>query len=222
MRSPLAEAGITKADVRVLARALGLADPDRPSSACLASRIPFGDPSRRRGFDGSRLPSWRFARSAFRQVRVRDFGTWARVEVEREEMDADGDLHRSFIDARLRELGFSRPGRRSHTPGPGQGTAPMPRPDAARRWRRRRAPDRRGAGSTNSCATSPPAGSPSTRPHRSLERPSFTDLGFARVDHHRRLGRASLEFVYAPGKSRAAAARRSSMPSSRTTRGAWS
>ena len=36
------EAGVTKQDVRVLARALGLKDWDRPSSACLSSRIPYG------------------------------------------------------------------------------------------------------------------------------------------------------------------------------------
>src|SRR5450759_299108 len=43
VRSPLAEAGITKEQLRSLARAIGVAGWDRPASACLASRIPFGD-----------------------------------------------------------------------------------------------------------------------------------------------------------------------------------
>jgi len=106
VRSPLAEAGITKADVRILARALGLPDPDRPASACLASRIPFGvpiTPQRLRRVEAAELA---LRSLGFRQVRVRDFGARARVEVEPGEMETVA-LHRPFIDARLRELGFT-------------------------------------------------------------------------------------------------------------------
>lgn len=44
VRSPLAEAALSKADVRALARELGLPGPDRPAAPCLATRIPFGEP----------------------------------------------------------------------------------------------------------------------------------------------------------------------------------
>ncbi len=44
VRSPLAEAGLTKQEIRAAARALGLPNADAPASACLASRIPYGTP----------------------------------------------------------------------------------------------------------------------------------------------------------------------------------
>ena len=44
VRSPLTEAGLTKSEVRRLSRALGLASWDKPSYACLATRIPYGSP----------------------------------------------------------------------------------------------------------------------------------------------------------------------------------
>jgi pyridinium-3,5-biscarboxylic acid mononucleotide sulfurtransferase len=106
VRSPLAEAGITKADVRILARALDLPDPDRPSSACLASRIPFGEvitPQRLRRVETAELA---LRSLGFRQVRVRDFGTRARVEVDPADVTIVA-LHRPFIDARLGDLGFA-------------------------------------------------------------------------------------------------------------------
>src|SRR5450759_2129018 len=86
VRSPLAEAGITKEQLRGLARSLGVAGWDKPASACLASRIPFCaliTAGRLRRFEGAL-----FALRAlgFRQVSVRDFGSHARVEVEADEL----------------------------------------------------------------------------------------------------------------------------------------
>ena len=83
VRSPLAECGMTKADVRRAARLAGLSVADRPSNSCLASRIPWGQ----------RVTAQRLARielaesivrghSGARQVRVRDVGGSARIEVE--------------------------------------------------------------------------------------------------------------------------------------------
>jgi uncharacterized protein len=106
VRSPLAEAGISKADVRVLARALGLADADRPASACLASRIPFGVPITRPRLRRVEAAELALRSLGFRQVRVRDFGSRARVEVDLEELEGI-DGRRPLIDARLNELGFT-------------------------------------------------------------------------------------------------------------------
>jgi uncharacterized protein len=105
VRSPLAEAGITKEQLRGLARSLGVAGWDRPASACLASRIPFGElitAERLRRVEAAELA---LRALGFRQVRVRDFGSHARVEVEADEL-MDLRSRSSAVRARLVELGF--------------------------------------------------------------------------------------------------------------------
>ncbi|HET6405344.1 MAG TPA: ATP-dependent sacrificial sulfur transferase LarE [Candidatus Thermoplasmatota archaeon] len=80
---PFVELGMGKADVRALARELGLPVADKPSMACLSSRIPYGEP-----IDITKLTRIGRAEAAvralgFRQVRVRTFGgTQARVETD--------------------------------------------------------------------------------------------------------------------------------------------
>ena len=79
--APLAHAGITKAEVRALARDLGLPNADRPSAPCLATRIPYGEPvtverMRRIGTAEAVLRG-----AGFTVVRVRDHGAIARIEV---------------------------------------------------------------------------------------------------------------------------------------------
>ncbi len=80
-RAPLAEAGLTKAEIRTLSRELGLPTWNKPSQACLATRFPYG--TRIRGEDLTRVErAEEFLRSEFglRQVRVRHFGALAKVE----------------------------------------------------------------------------------------------------------------------------------------------
>ena len=79
--APLARAGITKAEVRALARELGLPNADRPSAPCLATRIPYGEPvtverMRRIGAAEAVVHG-----AGFAVVRVRDHGALARIEV---------------------------------------------------------------------------------------------------------------------------------------------
>ncbi|MCC7353327.1 MAG: ATP-dependent sacrificial sulfur transferase LarE, partial [Anaerolineae bacterium] len=84
VRSPLKEAGFTKAEIRTLARQLGLPNWDKPAMACLSSRIPYGQ--------AVTVPALRqideaeaFLRSlGFRQLRVRHHDNLARLEVEPE------------------------------------------------------------------------------------------------------------------------------------------
>jgi uncharacterized protein len=105
VRSPLAEAGITKEQLRVLARLIGIAGWDRPASACLASRIPFGEPitaERLRRVEAAELA---LRALGFRQVRVRDFGSHARVEVEAADL-AELEGRSDEVRRRLVELGF--------------------------------------------------------------------------------------------------------------------
>ena len=106
VRSPLAEAGLTKEDIRLLARSLGMPDWDRPASACLSSRIPFGvriTPERLRRVESAELG---VRALGFAQVRVRDLGTRARIEVdagEVERLEAD----RERVDELVHAVGFA-------------------------------------------------------------------------------------------------------------------
>jgi uncharacterized protein len=84
VRSPLHEAGLTKAEIRALSRKMGLQTADKPSFACLASRFPYGERITAEGLDRvGRAEDW--LRGAFPdigQLRVRCHGgTVARIEV---------------------------------------------------------------------------------------------------------------------------------------------
>jgi uncharacterized protein len=106
VRSPLIEAGLGKADIRALSRHLGLPTWDKPSGACLASRIPYGTPitpQRLRQIDHAE----QFLHSlGISQVRVRLHGDVARIEVETHSLPLLLD-NRSAIVRQLRGLGFS-------------------------------------------------------------------------------------------------------------------
>ena len=80
-RSPLAEAGFTKADIRALARAMGLNVWDRPSAPCLATRFPYGSPVTSAGLEQVARGEAFLRQRGFRVVRVRHFGDTARIEV---------------------------------------------------------------------------------------------------------------------------------------------
>jgi uncharacterized protein len=104
--APLAEAGFGKRDVRRYAREHGLAVADKPASACLASRLPGGTRVTR-----ERLARVEAAEDAlhdlgFAQVRVRDHGRLARVEVGRTELARARELERE-LSAALAAHGFT-------------------------------------------------------------------------------------------------------------------
>jgi uncharacterized protein len=107
VRAPLIEAGLGKAEIRELSRALGLPTWDKPAMACLSSRFPYGTPitpEKLRQVDRAEA----FVRSlGFREFRVRHHGDLARLEIALGEMDrlwADGRA--GAIATRLGELGF--------------------------------------------------------------------------------------------------------------------
>ncbi len=96
--APLAEAGMTKADVRALAKAAGLNVWDKPASACLSSRIEYG-----RRVTPENLRMVEEAEDALRALglrnfRVRHHGAVARIEIAEDEMSLALDA------ARLREM----------------------------------------------------------------------------------------------------------------------
>ncbi|MCX6363795.1 MAG: ATP-dependent sacrificial sulfur transferase LarE [Actinobacteria bacterium] len=103
---PLLDAGIGKVEVRRLSKELGLATWDAPQQACLASRIPFGEPITVEKLQAIGAAERVLHELGFRQCRVRHHGSVARIEVE------GGDLGRALaaretIARRLRALGFT-------------------------------------------------------------------------------------------------------------------
>ena len=81
VRTPLADAGFTKADVRAAARELGLAVWDKPAAACLASRIPYGTPVTLGTLDRVGRAEAAVRALGFADLRVRHYGDLARLEV---------------------------------------------------------------------------------------------------------------------------------------------
>ena len=108
VRSPLAEAGLTKADVRALSQQLGLPTWDKPAMACLASRVPYGSP-----VTPEKLRQIAEAEAAlrdlgFRQLRVRHHDQVARVELTGEELArAVAEPTRSALVAAVKAAGFA-------------------------------------------------------------------------------------------------------------------
>jgi uncharacterized protein len=88
IRSPLAEAGLCKAEIRALAQALGLNVWDRPSAPCLATRFPYGTPVTHQGLKQIAQGEAFLRESGFAPVRVRHYGRTARLEVAVDRIDA--------------------------------------------------------------------------------------------------------------------------------------
>jgi uncharacterized protein len=84
--APLVDAGLTKADVRALAREAGLPVWDKPASACLSSRIAYGNPVTVETLRRVELGEAELRERGFIQFRVRDHAGVARIEIAREEM----------------------------------------------------------------------------------------------------------------------------------------
>jgi len=108
VRSPLCEAKLTKADVRGISRELGLATWNKPAQACLASRVPYG-----RAINASMLE--RISRAedylhslGMLNVRVRDHGDTARIEVDTASVGSlvDRDLRPRIVEF-LKSLGYT-------------------------------------------------------------------------------------------------------------------
>lgn len=106
IRSPLQEAGLTKAEVRELARRFGLPNWDKPAAACLASRIPYGTPVSADVLSQIERAENVLSGLGLRQLRVRHHGAVARLEVDPAEF-AQVLAQRHEIVAGLRAAGFT-------------------------------------------------------------------------------------------------------------------
>jgi uncharacterized protein len=107
VRSPLVEAHLSKSEVRQFSRRLGLPTWDKPSSPCLATRFPYGQRITREALHRVERAE-NFLRSlGFREFRVRDHGSVARIEVRQEELDLVLDPgKRTAISEALKSLGY--------------------------------------------------------------------------------------------------------------------
>jgi uncharacterized protein len=107
IKSPLRELGITKAEIRAMAKEMGLPNWDRPSEACLASRFPYGqrinEEKMRQVAEGE---GW-LRDQGFRQVRVRHHEQIARIEVLPDEMDRllAPEMRRATVE-KFKQIGF--------------------------------------------------------------------------------------------------------------------
>jgi uncharacterized protein len=108
VRSPLAEVGLTKDEIRALSRAMGLPTWDKPQMPCLASRIPYGT-----GVTPERLEQIGSAESSLRALGLRSFrvryhGEVARLEIAADELERFSDpSFRAQVNAALRAQGFA-------------------------------------------------------------------------------------------------------------------
>lgn len=107
VRSPLLEAGLTKAEIRELSRSLGLPTWDQPASPCLSSRLPYGlavTPERLRQIEAAESV---LRRRGFREFRVRHHGDVARIELAPSEISEA--LNRAAdLGAELGTIGFGK------------------------------------------------------------------------------------------------------------------
>jgi uncharacterized protein len=108
VRAPLAEVGLTKLEIRRLSRELGLPTWNKPSMACLASRVPYGSevtPGKLRRIEGAEDV---LRELGLRQFRVRDHESIARIEVDPRDFEelVRSPIRELLLD-RLKALGYA-------------------------------------------------------------------------------------------------------------------
>lgn len=107
VRSPLVETELSKADIRILAKDLGLSNWDKPAAACLSSRIPRGSMITLEKLHRVEGAEAVLHREGFRHFRVRNHGEIARIELAQDELLRLVQSDRcAEICARLKALGF--------------------------------------------------------------------------------------------------------------------
>lgn len=105
VRSPFAEAGITKADIYVLSKKLDLPNWDKPSMPCLSSRIPYNSPVTPEKLDQIAAAEKYLRELGFKQFRVRHHGQIARLEIDDFKLILKNGM-RDKINSELKILGF--------------------------------------------------------------------------------------------------------------------
>ena len=106
--SPLREAGLTKSEIRELSKEMGLPTWEKPSAACLASRIPYGEEITEEKLSKIEAAEDFLKGLGFTNIRVRAHGDLARIELMPKETGrmAEEDI-RKDVSYKLKELGFT-------------------------------------------------------------------------------------------------------------------
>ncbi len=105
--APLADAGLTKVEVRALARAAGYPVWDRPAAPCLSSRVEYGRMVTREVLEQVEMSEDSLRQLGFRELRVRHHGELARVEIARDELPRALAMEMlDAITAALKRAGF--------------------------------------------------------------------------------------------------------------------
>jgi len=105
IRQPLLEAGFSKADIRAASREMGLPTWDAPSSACLASRVPYGEPITLEKVQRIERAEEALQAMGFRQCRLRDHASVARIELQPADFPA-AMARRDEIVRLIKALGY--------------------------------------------------------------------------------------------------------------------
>jgi uncharacterized protein len=105
--APLADAGLTKLDVRKLAKAAGYSLWDRPAAPCLSSRVEYGRTVTREVLEQVERAEESVRKLGFREFRVRHHGDLARVEIARAELPRALQMETlDAITAALKQAGY--------------------------------------------------------------------------------------------------------------------
>lgn len=105
--APLVDVHLGKEEIRFLSKEMGLPTWDKPAMACLASRIPYGDPITTEKLKMVEEAEDFLADQGFRQYRVRHHGSVARIEVVGSEINkiAEPELRKNIVE-KFRQIGF--------------------------------------------------------------------------------------------------------------------
>jgi len=107
VRSPLAEAELSKDNVRALSREIGLPTADKEAQPCLASRLPYGTPITEERLHQVEQAEHILRKAGFTTCRVRHHGKLARIEVAPDDISRITDpALRNQIMAEIQALGF--------------------------------------------------------------------------------------------------------------------
>jgi len=105
IRRPLQEVGLTKREIRDVSRAMGLTTADKPSMACLVSRLPYGQPITPERLARVEQAETVLRDMGFEQYRVRDHDTIARIEVPPTDLPRALELRGRLVES-LKQLGY--------------------------------------------------------------------------------------------------------------------
>ncbi len=108
IRSPLAEAGLKKEEIREISKKLGLPSGNRSSQTCLVTRIPYGERITRKGLKRIEKGEEFLKNLGLKEVRLRDHGNTARIEVSPKEIRIliKKDIRKKVVN-RLKGLGYT-------------------------------------------------------------------------------------------------------------------